>query len=318
MSTLYGGQAANVTSSAYSPTSISSSTNATPIQITTSAAHGLITNDFVHVSGHLANTHANGTWFITVTGNNTFTLTASAGNGVGGATGSVQLISRAAAVPIFSDGDGFAAVNLNAPQIGSLDRTAFSLLTLGSYKLAAAGNFGTSIATTAQGVVISESIPPAMWAINNGNGSGLAQMNDASADPCSWILSGVTTNDLLEFTLDTSAQVLGTGASSYTAGFAIGYSLIPQTGGGSIGATIPSPSFGPAKYVSTQGSSETAIYPITLKLILSGFSFSDASKEGMIYIAPFADVNGSASETAKLVGDHHFSYRVWRGTGWPQ
>jgi hypothetical protein len=66
---------------------ISSSTNATPISITTSAAHGYSTGDTVFICDHTSNTNANGTWEITVTGSTTFTLTGSTGNNTGGATG---------------------------------------------------------------------------------------------------------------------------------------------------------------------------------------------------------------------------------------
>lgn len=69
---------------------ISSSTNATPIAIT-STAHGYSNGDTVVITGHSTNTNANGTWEITVTGANTFTLDGSVGNGTGGATGTVRL-----------------------------------------------------------------------------------------------------------------------------------------------------------------------------------------------------------------------------------
>jgi hypothetical protein len=66
---------------------IASSTNATPIAITTSSAHAYSTGDTVFICDHATNTNANGTWEITVTGSTTFTLTGSTGNGVGGASG---------------------------------------------------------------------------------------------------------------------------------------------------------------------------------------------------------------------------------------
>ena len=73
------------------PLSIASSTNVSPIEITTSGAHGLATGAQVVIAGHLVNTNANGPWYIIKTGANTFTLTGSVGNGVGGATGTVGL-----------------------------------------------------------------------------------------------------------------------------------------------------------------------------------------------------------------------------------
>jgi hypothetical protein len=70
--------------------SITSSTNATPIAITCTA-HGYSTGDTVVVTNHTVNTNANGTWEITVTGANTFTLDGSVGNGTGVASGTVRL-----------------------------------------------------------------------------------------------------------------------------------------------------------------------------------------------------------------------------------
>lgn len=85
------GQSGVWTSQALQSTkNITSSTNATPISVTCSA-HGYSTGDTVVITGHATNTNANGTWEITVTGANTFTLDGSAGNGTGGATGTVAL-----------------------------------------------------------------------------------------------------------------------------------------------------------------------------------------------------------------------------------
>ena len=85
------GQSGVWTSAALQGTkNISSSTNATPISVTVTA-HGYSTGDTVVITGHTTNTNANGTWEITVTGANTFTLDNSVGNGVGGASGTVRL-----------------------------------------------------------------------------------------------------------------------------------------------------------------------------------------------------------------------------------
>lgn len=80
---------------------IASSTNATPIVITTAAPHGRSSGDQVYIAGHLVNTNANNTasartWYVSVLTSTTFGLyTDSAltvgvvGNGVGVATGSM-------------------------------------------------------------------------------------------------------------------------------------------------------------------------------------------------------------------------------------
>lgn len=64
--------------------SITSSTNGTPISIVC-ASHGYSTGDTIVITGH-SNTDANGTWEITVTGSNSFTLdnSSSAAIGTGG------------------------------------------------------------------------------------------------------------------------------------------------------------------------------------------------------------------------------------------
>lgn len=72
--------------------SIASSTNASPIAVTTSVNHNLATGDIVNVTTHATNTTANGKRTITVTGANTFTLNGTTGVGVGGATGFVELL----------------------------------------------------------------------------------------------------------------------------------------------------------------------------------------------------------------------------------
>ena len=67
----------------HDPATIVSSTNASPIEITTTANHGLIDGDGVVVTGHLTNTAANGQWTILRTAANKFTLTGSVGTGAG-------------------------------------------------------------------------------------------------------------------------------------------------------------------------------------------------------------------------------------------
>ena len=74
---------------------ISSSTNATPIVVTSSAAHGLVTGDYVSIISHGTNTNANGVWLVgTTPTSTTFQIlqidgSNTTGNGVGGATGRI-------------------------------------------------------------------------------------------------------------------------------------------------------------------------------------------------------------------------------------
>lgn len=64
-----------------SDSSVSAATNANPIRITTSAAHGLRTGMHVRVYGVGGNTAANGVWRISVVSSTQFDLVLSVGNG---------------------------------------------------------------------------------------------------------------------------------------------------------------------------------------------------------------------------------------------
>jgi hypothetical protein len=59
---------------------VSTATNASPIEITTSAVHGLTTGQVVVIGGMVGNADANRRWSITVTSPTKFTLDASTGN----------------------------------------------------------------------------------------------------------------------------------------------------------------------------------------------------------------------------------------------
>ena len=79
---------------------ISSSTNATPIVITTSTAHGLVAGDYVSIVSHTTNTNANGVWKVgTVGSSTTFQIlqmdgSNTTGNGTGGATGNATKVNN--------------------------------------------------------------------------------------------------------------------------------------------------------------------------------------------------------------------------------
>jgi hypothetical protein len=81
--------AGSVRGASAAPVNITSSTNANPIVVTTSSPHGLVTGAIVTIAAHLVNTNANGTFPVTVLSPTTFSIPKT-GNGVGGATGTVQ------------------------------------------------------------------------------------------------------------------------------------------------------------------------------------------------------------------------------------
>lgn len=85
-------------------TNLFGATNASPIQITTNAAnHNLVTGQRITIANVGGNTAANGTWTITVTGTNTFTLNGSTGNGAYTTGGSWSIAGYS--------GDGFSPVS---------------------------------------------------------------------------------------------------------------------------------------------------------------------------------------------------------------
>lgn len=76
---------------------ISSSTNATPIVITTSAAHGLVPGDYVSIISHSTNTNANGIWKVGTTPTSTTfqILQLDGSNTTGNGTGSSGNFTKA-------------------------------------------------------------------------------------------------------------------------------------------------------------------------------------------------------------------------------
>lgn len=120
MSTTYSGNAANTSSS--TTRNINNASNATPIVITTSVAHGFYTGDRVRVAGVAGNTAANGDWTIVVTGSTTLQLVGSVGNGAYSAgSDTIECLSLRPALTIPSDGQGpIKAADIN-PALQALE-----------------------------------------------------------------------------------------------------------------------------------------------------------------------------------------------------
>ena len=81
----------------YKPSyNISDATNAEPIKITTTAAHGYVTDDKVNIGGVEGNTAANGVWTVILVDADEFTLNGTTGNGAytsGGVVGSGEALT---------------------------------------------------------------------------------------------------------------------------------------------------------------------------------------------------------------------------------
>src|SRR6266480_5102768 len=106
---------------------ITSSTNATPI-VVTSTAHGFTNGDLVYIADHLVNLAGNGVWKIANVAANTFELTNPVsgtnvvGSGVGGATGYAVCLGPSASGDNWDDFDGTVIgtkQNLTSPTVVS-------------------------------------------------------------------------------------------------------------------------------------------------------------------------------------------------------
>lgn len=154
MATQYNGDGTIPTVRSFATLSISSSTNATPIVVTTSTNHGYATGDTVDIEGHAVNTNANGLHTITVLTANTFSLNGSTGNGVGAATGQVTDYAISPTWQIISDGDVLNGANLNTAPEAAANTVPFLFQRVGSYRLIdmkqhADGSIFTTFSTTA-------------------------------------------------------------------------------------------------------------------------------------------------------------------------
>jgi hypothetical protein len=123
-----------------SPVGITSSTNASPIVVTTGSSHGYSTGDCIWIEGHATNTNANGLHTCAVLSPTTFSLTNTTGNGVGGATGFSINTSANPQVVVPSGGDQRNASSVASPLEGIFNFTPFGLLRGGQYRIWDAGH----------------------------------------------------------------------------------------------------------------------------------------------------------------------------------
>jgi hypothetical protein len=110
---------------------IASSTNTSPIAVTTSSPHGVETGESVMVHGHTGNTAANGAWRAIRSSANVLLLVGSTGSGVGGASGTVHNQCFGSSVAVPADGDDPTATILATPSEALQDRTALLLKIIG-------------------------------------------------------------------------------------------------------------------------------------------------------------------------------------------
>lgn len=288
--------------------SIASSTNASPIAVTTSTPHGLLTGDRADVANHQTNTGANGIWTIVRTGASTLTLTGSTGTGVGGATGTVQPLTYGAAATIPSDGDPRNAASVNVPLIAALDRTALVLPAIGVSKLAqrsvvgfisSAGNSWASHpgGSLTAGTVNQWNTVNALSNIFGGAGFAFS----AGSSPLIFAVHNFVSGDLaiVDFEGTDNSQ------TAYRLGLygAVSPPGVTPTWPGSFG--VMSTSF----RTINNNADATPNRPFALR----GF-FAPAST-GDLYIVPVIYAFNTGASTNTLLDDASFTVDFWRPTG---
>ncbi len=111
---------------------VTAASNASPIVITTSAAHQFVTGDTVVIQNVGGNTAANGVWQITKTSSTQFQLDSSTGNAAYTSGGTATNLSLTPQFQIPDDGDDLDAASVNVALEALSDRSQFLGLQLGS------------------------------------------------------------------------------------------------------------------------------------------------------------------------------------------
>ncbi len=217
----YNGKAGNLGSPG--AVSILSSTDATPIVVRTSSAHGLVTGDAVWIYDHTVNVNANGEDYVTVVDATHFQLDGSVGSGAGngGATGTVQpLTFNPSGTNLLSDGvDNLDASNIHTPVEHLLDRTALlnvfakSLITYGG------GGVRVQVVTSAQDKTLTQ--------------VGTASMNNTEVELSNSRFTLTKLNQGQNIIWSYCCNVSGTGTPLITTGF------VCYAPGGTPGALTP-------------------------------------------------------------------------------
>lgn len=239
MSSQYNGQAKNTYGSLPTSLSINTSTNSTPIVVTTTATHGLASGDSVVIGGHLGNTAANGRWIVTVLSSYTFSLakidgTNSVGNGAGTTSGTVYPMTLGATYQQPSDGDDEdgASVDVSLEALG--DRTAYlgRQVAIGAYQ-----------PVLVQSQSIADTEPPTMGSIGTITGAFTSwQPLKVGGVTQVWTIPNLCKGDVvvLDFT-SSAAQNLNANAlvALFTEQVSAGGSLSTLTRVGGSGQILP-------------------------------------------------------------------------------
>lgn len=289
MSSSYRGKSGNASVTA--SVSVSSSTNASPIEVTCSAAHGLVTGDRVFIKRHETNTAANGSWTITKTSATKFTLDGSTGNGVGVATGTVYPYNFANGTTHPDDGDAAAAASVTTPLESNLDRHAYLVERTGLYRLAAYSTFAP----------IAGGGPGTAWHTQNATTGAWATDTGANAVLSLFYLD-VAPGDIVKVSFVTAAK---TDVSSEAA-FKIAYEIVEY---GAAATGTPTGDVTGAIEISSPAASALSM-PLVLVGETTGFMAANRGRKMYFYLQVFGITAGN--KQYDLRGSWQFNSEVWR------
>lgn len=224
MSTQYAGLPGN--ESRALTLSVLAATNATPIEVQTTVAHGLQTGERVVISGVVGNLATNGTFYIAVTDVDKFEIYDNwtggavanpvAGSGAYVSGGTVAPQGWASTLQLPADGDAIDASSVNVATEGEGDREAWLVERTGAYRLVELAHFTITVAGPGAFTIGA----PGVIASTNGAWGDVAAIN-ALIDAAYGVGVDVVPGDLVKITCSGTNEVQSGGSMAFRIGYEI-------------------------------------------------------------------------------------------------
>lgn len=222
MSTQYAGLPGN--ESRALTLSVLDATNATPIEVQTTAAHGLQTGERVVIYGVVGNLATNGTFYVAVTDVDKFELydswvggavaTPVAGSGAYVSGGTVAPQGWASTLQLPADGDAIDAASVNTATEGEGDREAWLVERTGTYRLIEVAHFTITVAGPGAYTIGGAGV----IAATNGAWGDVAAIN-ALIDAAYGVGVDVVPGDLVKITCSGTNEVQSGGSMAFRIGY---------------------------------------------------------------------------------------------------
>lgn len=334
----YGGLVGNITypgvwmSEQWVP--ISSTVKGNPTTVNTAQPHNLLTGDIVDITDHAVCTGINGVNFpVIVTSPTQFTIAVNTSTYTsGGATGFVwprAYTANRTTIPV--DGDPNAASTYAPFGMSNADQNAFAIYQTGAYRFAG-GNLQPTVVNT-------DPTFTTTWGLIKKAGTGgsavNAILNSGGSAPFGSLLRGgplpVAQSDILECQLDFTWQIDSTGSNGTQALYfaLVGAYYVPGTGSPAFtlpGNMLPQSSKSAIVPVGTAVGSISqrgnmtlhACFSVGANMALQGTGASDTA--GIFDCQLFAGQTSGTSGDAngEVLGDAHFTCKIWRQNIVPQ